>query len=1487
MSNFSSNNQKKWGDYYIGVDVGTGSCGWAAVDSNYNILKIAGKSLWGTRLFDTANTAAERRNYRTSRRRLMRSKQRIFLLEELFEEEISKVDPDFFLRLHESELKREDRTNSTSRFNIFNDKTFTDRDYLKEYPTPYHLRFALMKECPKDVRLLFLAIHHIIKHRGHFLFQNFNVSNSKENLPSIWSECIDNFIDELCSHRNDLLDNLDETDSDYQGIKNSFFDKFDLLFNILTDKNSTISEKEKSLYSSFRDPIDDFLKFVGAPPSNKKSTFSKKIESMCKLLAGGTVKAEDLFILPEDSEAASEKISLNDAEFDSLLAVFEDGQKGILEKIKSFFDLIKLQGILSDSSSISECKIGVYNQHKKDKSTLKKLFKNVISTEILHQVEFKGNQLDFFHAIFKDTKPKSYDSVYGILTHKEKVVNCFINNKKTTKENQRYLDKLKQYKEYFEKIYSIFSNGTTNVKINSEELDLLKRLSEIKGIFPLLVNTDNGVLPYQLNLYELNIILDRASKVFPFLNSKDKDDISVADKIRSILTFRIPYFVGPLNRHSKYSWIVRDEQVKITPWNFNKVVNLQESRANFIKRMTSKCTYLKAEDVLPKNSLIYSKFVALNILNSIKVNGSRLNDIAPDTVKDLYINHVLQHCTVTLNSIRKYLISKGLFDEKTDVLSGMDSDQNISSDSFFKLQKTIISKSISYEDLKKLPETTLEQIIFYCTLFSGDRDSIKSSISSLEGINVLKQKDSSVIERLSKLSFSGWGRLSAKFLTQISGVEKSDPLSETDSIIGFMLKGKGNLMELLGSSFTFSDEIERINNAYKHEIKFSYEDLVEPLYVSPSVKRMIWQTLQVVHELTEKIIGYSPKKIFIEMSRGTLENQKGQRTVSRKKKIEELYKNCKSLALELGFTKDYLTKTKAELNATDATRFLSDRVYLYYTQMGKCMYSGEPIDFAQLTNENIYDIDHIIPQNFTKDDSLDNRVLVKRTINANKSNSYPISPNIQNTQAPFWTYLEKNGLISKSKYNRLMRKSPLSSAEKEGFIQRQLVETQQSTKAIATLLSELYTDSKIIYPKAGLVSEFKQQFDLVKVRELNELHHAKDAYCNVVVGNVYYEKFTNEISRFLRESNEHYTFSASNKAYIFKNPNEIRLKRLGVWNSENNKSIRVVEKNYKRNNILLTRKQEIITGGFFEQNISVAKQDLVPKKKNLEPIKYGGYSGVSGAFFSFISYIEEKKTKKDSSNKRVFAFKSIPLYCLNRENSIEKSINTYLEESENLKDVDVIIPQIKIPFILKKVDENFLLLCSGKTGDQLITKQFNSLVLNNHLQKILKAVLKFNSRRSLFVEVGQNKDFILDESRLGFSNSDLNELLLCLKDKVNNSVFKALPETIKTLLMDLDFSKSEKFDLKELSNDEQKVKNHELRVLFAKCKVISEFLKAFQNNGVASDLRLIGGTQFAGKVNISAKIDLEKVNYSLLYQSVTGFYSKEVNLREICKWHGA
>ena len=85
------------------------------------------------------------------------------------------------------------------------------------------------------------------------------------------------------------------------------------------------------------------------------------------------------------------------------------------------------------------------------------------------------------------------------------------------------------------------------------------------------------------------------------------------------MTFRIPYYVGPLARgKSDFAWLSRKSADKITPWNFDEIVDKESSVEAFINRMTNYDLYLPNQKVLPKHSLLYEKFTVYNELTKVK-----------------------------------------------------------------------------------------------------------------------------------------------------------------------------------------------------------------------------------------------------------------------------------------------------------------------------------------------------------------------------------------------------------------------------------------------------------------------------------------------------------------------------------------------------------------------------------------------------------------------------------------------------------------------------------------------------------------------------------------------------------------------------------------------------------------------------------------------------------------------------------------------------
>lgn len=622
---------------------------------------------------------------------------------------------------------------------------------------------------------------------------------------------------------------------------------------------------------------------------------------------------------------------------------------------------------------------------------------------------------------------------------------------------------------------------------------------------------------------------------------------------------------------------------------------------------------------------------------------------------------------------------------------------------------------------------------------------------------------------------------------------------------------------------TFNDKINELNSFVNDK---TLNQIVEELYVSPLVKRPIYQSLLITKEL-EKIMKCPPKKIFVEVARGAEEKK---RTVSRRNKLLDLYKSCKN---------DYpLLFDELQNNTTD-DELKSDKLYLYFTQFGKCMYTGENIDLGDLFNKNLYDIDHIYPQSKIKDDSLDNRVLVKKTTNAKKDNEYPLSSQIREKMTPHWKALLDKGLINKKKYERLVRNYPLSDEELSQFISRQLVETRQSTKAVANILEQLYPrpDTEIVYVKAALASEFRHQYDMLKCREVNDLHHAKDAYLNIVVGNAYNVKFTHNKANFIKG------LQNNDKAYTVRLDSMLKHNIDGAWIADNNESLNIVKSTMNKNNIRYTRYAFKQKGGLFDQNILKKGKGQVPikvndKRNSIE--KYGGYNRPSSSYFSLVKYFDKKGKK---------IIQLVPIDSF-EEHIYQNTPERYISEKIGC-DCEILIPCIKYNSCI--TIDGFRMHLSSKSngGATIVCKPSIQLVVGYENEKYIKGIVKS-------IETGFNADIL---KRYNINNDNNLILYDLLSYKIKNTIYKSKFEKVFICMS----SGREKFILLDL--DEQ-------------CYIINEILKILHCNVVTGDLKLLGGSGQSGTVTInSALSNIKNVkSIKLINQSVTGLFEQEIEL---------
>jgi CRISPR-associated endonuclease Csn1 len=813
------------------------------------------------------------------------------------------------------------------------------------------------------------------------------------------------------------------------------------------------------------------------------------------------------------------------------------------------------------------------------------------------------------------------------------------------------------------------------------------------------------------------------------------------------MTFRIPYFVGPLcKRHSDIAWIERKAEGKIYPWNFDEKVDLDASEAAFIRKMTNKCTYLPDQPVLPMQSLLYERFMVLNEINNLKVNGMPITVEAKQDIYQLFT----QKRKVTRKAVEAFLLSNGWM-ERGDIVSGVDVT--------IKSALTSLHDFRSLLERKVLTQDEVEEIVEHLT-YTEDRKRNQQWLQEK-----FPQLDEQDVKYVSKLKYEEFGRLSREFLSGVQGVDEET--GEKNSIIGFLWGTNDNLMQLLSDRYTFADEVERRQTEYYKESGDHLEDLLDDMQVSSLVKRPIYRTLDIVRDVC-KACKEAPEKIFVEMARGTKVKQ--ERKKSRRDMLKELYKEVK--------TKDCaeVDRMVSELEGKSDRQLRSDALYLYFVQLGKDMYSGDPIDLENIKDRKRYDIDHIYPQSVVKDDSLDNRVLTATEINGQKGNRYPLDPAIQHRMALFWKMLKEKGLISEKKYNRLMRTSPFTPDERWGFINRQLVETSQATKALATVLQRKFPQAKIVYVKAGLVSNFRHEYDLVKSRLVNDLHHAKDAYLNIVVGNVYDTRFNKQWFRV----DEPYSVKLKT---LFKHPVQARKNSPVVWNGE--EDIGRIKDTVAQNNVHYTRYAFVRKGGFFDQMPVKAAPGFIPLKKGLDTEKYGGYNKATASFYCFVAFdiVVKKSTKREAMLVPVALHEAA--FVENDKSYAEEYLRNTIAQIIN-QEPDC-IQKIAFPLGMRKLKINTVLSLDGfrvamagkdSGGSRFLAPSLMPLCVTREQEQYIKRLESFRKK------MDSNQEITVDEKYDGITlekNIDLYDFFVTKLQQRPYSNFLLLKTALETL----------------------------------------------------------------------------------------------------------
>ena len=1321
--------------YSIGLDIGTNSVGWAVITDDYKVpskkMKVLGntdkhfikKNLIGALLFDEGTTAEDRRLKRTARRRYTRRKNRLRYLQEIFSQEISKVDSSFFHRLDDSFLVPEDKRGS--KYPIFA-TLVEEKEYHKKFPTIYHLRKHLADSKEKtDLRLIYLALAHMIKYRGHFLYEeSFDIKNN--DIQKIFSEFISIY------------------DNTFEG--SSLSGQNAQVEAIFTDKISKSAKRER------------VLKLF--PDEKSTGLFSEFL----KLIVGNQAEFKKHFDLEEKAPLQFSKDTY-DEDLENLLGQIGDDFADLFLVAKKLYDAILLSGILtvtdpSTKAPLSASMIERYENHQKDLASLKQFIQNNIQEK--------------YDEVFSD---QSKDGYAGYI------------DGKTTQE---------AFYKYIKNLLSKFE-GADYFLDKIEREDFLRKQRSF----------DNGSIPHQIHLQEMNAILRRQGEHYPFLKENK-------EKIEKILTFRIPYYVGPLARgNGDFAWLTRNS-------------DQASSAEDFINKMTNYDLYLPEEKVLPKHSLLYETFAVYNELTKVKFIAeglTRYQFLDKKQKKDIFDTFFKAEDKrkVTEKDIIHYLHTVDGYDGIE--LKGIEKQFNASLSTYHDLLKIIKDKEFM-DDSKN--EEILENIVHTLTIFE-DREMIKQRLAKYDSLF-----DEKVIKALTRRHYTGWGKLSAKLINgsrdKKSGKTILDYLIDDGEI-------NRNFMQLIhDDGLSFKEIIQKAQVFGKtNDVK----QVVQELPGSPAIKKGILQSIKIVDELV-KVMGHAPESIVIEMARENQTTARGKKnSQQRYKRIEDSLKNLAS-GLDSNILKE---------NPTDNVQLQNDRLFLYYLQNGRDMYTGKPLDINQLSS---YDIDHIVPQAFIKDDSLDNRVLTSSKDNRGKSDNVPSIEVVEKMKA-FWQQLLDSKLISERKFNNLTKaereRDGLNELDKVGFIKRQLVETRQITKHVAQILDARFNKEvtekdkknrnvKIITLKSNLVSNFRKEFGLYKVREINDYHHAHDAYLNAVLAKAILKKYPKlepefvygdyqkyDLKRYISKSRDPKEVEKATQKYFFysnllnffkeevyyadgtivRRENIEYSKDTGeiAWNKE--KDFATIKKVLALSQVNIVKKTEVQTGGFSKESILPKgnSDKLIPRKtKDIlwDTTKYGGFdSPVIAYSILLIADIEKGKAKKLKTVKTLVGI------TIMEKAAFEKNPITFLENKgyHNVRKENILcLPKYSL-FELESGRRR--MLASAKElqkGNEIVlpvylttllyhSKNVHKLDEPGHLEYIQKHRNEFKDLLNLVSEFSQKyvlADANLEKIKNLYADNEQADIEILANSFINLLTFTALgaPAAFKFFGKDVD-----------------------------------------------------------------------------------------------------
>lgn len=656
------------------------------------------------------------------------------------------------------------------------------------------------------------------------------------------------------------------------------------------------------------------------------------------------------------------------------------------------------------------------------------------------------------------------------------------------------VDKLDHFDEVAKDIHSDeYKNEVENIKGHSSKGKHLRVVRNLENGYP------NG-----LYVKEARAILRKQQEFYPEISD---DFIKVCE---SIISARIPYYIGPLKNDAKNAWVSKNGKIKYSyaysMKQADKPVDEYDSIEKWKKRMISHCTYLPEEYALPKGSFIAETFSILNELNILRAEDENDNTyyLTYDDKVKILDTLFMSGKEVKYSDVRDLLHLKNFGARKQSNDKRKFNNKYTLYPRISKLIPSLKLDSVTdiFSENEKVKE--IEEIILSINLYNEEKTKL---------VYFEKKYSEEVAKPLSKLTSNSFYSYSEKFVLH-------QPMNERgDSMMSLLFEDNNRFytneqMTLIskavdedGNPLNFSaNKYEKIleENGGNLNINLLFENGNPVIPISRPVIRGLNEAMKRYTELV-KVYGV-PKRVVIETARDLKDHSIiGTQSEKHFDKTKNLFDY---LVDQFGGKKNFAKKSNVEEWEQIESYVNKNKVKieLYLRQNGVDLLTGEKININELEK---YEIDHILPRGFG-DDSLDDKMLISKLANAKKANRLPLQfiesgERIGNhvvTSSEFIHRVENlydMKLISQKKRDRLLLEND---KDLETFINQNLVDTRYIIREFMSILNAYnkhhHYDTHVVSLRAAYTSLYRKTFNFDKNRGYGQQHHAHDAALIVV-----------------------------------------------------------------------------------------------------------------------------------------------------------------------------------------------------------------------------------------------------------------------------------------------------------------------------------------------------------------------------------------------------